>query len=101
MRVYIVRHGESRTNQNGLWTGWLDEPLTDKGREDARRAASILKNVRFDKVYSSDLQRAMETAKIATAENDCNCEPELNSLLREINVGEIAGKPLGDRKSVV
>lgn len=31
MKLYIVRHGESETNRKGLWTGWLDVALTDKG----------------------------------------------------------------------
>ncbi len=95
MRVYVLRHGESRTNQNGLWTGWLDEPLTEKGRADARKAAELLKNVRFDRVFASDLERAVETAKIVTSECGCDCEPEITSALREIDVGEIAGKPWG------
>ena len=58
MKLYIVRHGESETNRKGLWTGWLDVALTDKGIADAERVRDTLRGIKFDKVYSSDLQRA-------------------------------------------
>lgn len=91
MKVWMIRHGESETNRDGLWTGWLDAPLTEKGREDAASAAKLFANVQFDKVYSSDLLRARTTAEIAIP----GCTYETTPLLREINVGNIAGKPLG------
>ncbi len=89
MKVYVIRHGQSETNLKGLWTGWLDVNLTQKGREDAKCAGEYLKGVKFDKVFSSDLIRAVDTAKIATG-----CEPEKSMLLREVNIGNIADKPL-------
>lgn len=91
MKVWIIRHGESETNVNGLWTGWLDAPLTEKGRADALSAQRALAGVDFDKIYSSDLERARMTAEIAIP----GCEYEVTTLLREVNVGNIAGKPLG------
>ena len=65
MKLYIVRHGESETNRKGLWTGWLDVALTDKGIADAERVRDTLRGIKFDKVYSSDLQRARVTCEIA------------------------------------
>ena len=90
MRVYIVRHGESVNNLNKNWTGWTDVPLTEKGRDDARKAGEFLKGITFDKVYSSDLSRAMDTARIALP----GCVFETSPLFREVNVGEIGDKPL-------
>lgn len=90
MKVWIVRHGESETNRDGLWTGWLDVRLTEKGRMDAARAGEILAKTKFDKVYASDLCRAKSTAEIALP----GCKYEVTPMLREINVGNIAGKPL-------
>ena len=90
MLVFVVRHGESETNEKGLWTGWLDVNLTDKGKEDARKAGDFLKNFHFDYIYTSDLKRAKETAM--TAVPDCSFEE--TELLREINVGTISGKPI-------
>lgn len=90
MRVYVVRHGESETNYNKKWTGWIDAALTDKGKDDAKRAGNLLKTITFDKVFTSDLCRAIETATIAIPE----CRYETSALLREINVGTLAGTPL-------
>ena len=90
MKVYIVRHGESQNNKDGLWTGWFDAPLTEKGREDAAQAFELLSKTKFDKIYSSDLSRAKSTAEIAIP----GCFYETSELLREINVGELAGTPI-------
>lgn len=90
MRVYVVRHGESETNKIHYMTGWLDVSLTEKGREDALFARSVLEGVEFDKIYSSDLVRALQTAQIAIP----GCVCERTPLIREMNVGDIAGKPI-------
>lgn len=90
MKVYVIRHGQSETNLQHKWTGWADVTLTEKGKNDAKRAGEILKGVSFDKVFASDLSRAIDTAKNALP--DCN--PEISPLLREINVGTLAGNPL-------
>ncbi len=89
MRVYIIRHGESETNVKSLFTGWMDVNLTDLGKIQAKRAGELLKNIRFDKVYSSDLIRARETAENTLA----GCCYETSELLRETNVGDLSGKP--------
>ena len=90
MRVYVIRHGESETNLAQKWTGWLDVHLTGKGKEDARKAGAFLENISIDKVLASDLIRAVETAEIGLP----NCSYETTPLLREINVGTLASKPL-------
>lgn len=90
MKLYLVRHGESETNKSGSFTGWLDVALTEKGRGDAEEAARLIKEVNFDKVYSSDLKRALETARIALPGH----EYETTSLLREIRLGSLEGQPL-------
>ncbi len=91
MKLYLIRHGESETNRDGLWTGWLDVSLTDNGEKDALFARSVLSSVSIDKVYASDLCRAVRTAEIALP----GCRPAITSLLREIDVGSLTGKPLG------
>lgn len=91
MKVWMIRHGESETNQSGSWTGWLDAALTKRGREEAALVGQALSKVSFDKIYTSDLQRARMTAEIAIP----GCTYECTPMLREVNVGNIAGKPLG------
>lgn len=90
MKVFVVRHGESTNNLNKQWTGWADVDLTENGINDARLAGDFLKNFSFDKIYSSDLKRAVQTAQNAIPD----CKPETSPLLREINVGNISYKPL-------
>ena len=90
MKVYIIRHGESVNNVQHKWTGWMDVDLTEKGIEDAVRVRKILEGKVFDKVYASDLKRAIDTAKTALP----GYEIETNFLLREIDVGSLAGTPL-------
>jgi 2,3-bisphosphoglycerate-dependent phosphoglycerate mutase len=62
--LVLVRHGESQWNLENRFTGWTDIPLTDKGREEARRAGEKIRSIHFDKAYTSVLQRATETLDI-------------------------------------
>ena len=88
MKIYFIRHGQSMANVEGRHSGWTQTPLTDKGREDARRAGGLLQNIEFDKVFTSDLIRAMETQRLAKPE----AEAEVSKLIREINVGHLGGR---------
>ena len=62
--LVLVRHGESQWNLENRFTGWIDIPLTDKGREEAKRAGEKIKSIKFDKAYTSVLKRAVETLEI-------------------------------------
>ena len=57
-RVYIVRHGETDYNRQGIVQGQIDTPLNEAGVEQARLAADALEDTPFEVAYSSDLQRA-------------------------------------------
>ena len=62
--LILVRHGESAANGKGCFAGQLDIPLSERGREQAVRTAEyIAKTYSVDKIYSSDLSRAYDTAK--------------------------------------
>lgn len=60
----LVRHGQSEWNAKGLWTGFTNVSLNDKGREEAKMAANALKNIHFDLAFTSLLKRAKETYEI-------------------------------------
>lgn len=59
--LVLIRHGESVWNAKGLWTGLTDVPLTNKGREQGRQIAQIIKNIKFDLAFTSPLVRAKQT----------------------------------------
>ena len=87
-RVLLVRHGQSEWNAIGRWQGQADPPLSDLGRRQAREAARAIGAV--DAVWSSDLQRAAETAAIISA--DIGVGPVvLDPDLRERDAGEFSG----------
>lgn len=65
--IYFVRHGESEANVRKVFAGQRDNsPLTDEGRKQARNTAEeiVREGIMIDKIYSSPLSRAYETAKI-------------------------------------
>ncbi|MDO4753393.1 MAG: histidine phosphatase family protein [Bacillota bacterium] len=63
MNLYLIRHGESVANVERRISGKTDVALTEKGCDQAREVAEKLANIDFSAVYSSNLQRAMNTAK--------------------------------------
>lgn len=88
-RIIMVRHGQSESNVRKTFTGQLDAPLTDVGREQARRMAQYLDQYRIDKIYASSLDRAVETAQ-AIADRQ-NCPLEKCDAIREIYSGKWQG----------
>ncbi len=88
MRVYFIRHGQSQDNRDRKASGWSKSPLSELGHSQAASVEPLLKDIRFDKVFSSDLLRAMQTAQDAIP----GCNPILSDKLREISVGNISGK---------
>ena len=59
--MVLVRHGQSQWNLENRFTGWMDVPLSIKGRQEAISAGKKLKDMRFDTIYVSHLLRAIQT----------------------------------------
>jgi 2,3-bisphosphoglycerate-dependent phosphoglycerate mutase len=59
--MVLVRHGQSQWNLENRFTGWMDVPLSIKGRQEATSAGKKLKDMRFDTIYVSHLLRAIQT----------------------------------------
>lgn len=59
-RLYLLRHLKSRWNQENRFTGWVDIPLADEGREQAKEIAPKI-GLDIDAIYVSELIRAQET----------------------------------------
>jgi len=93
-KLYVVRHGESTLNKQGIVTGQLNPALTDKGRKQALETKSKLKNIAFYTVYTSDLDRSIETAEIICGKSIPKDHRLTN--LREQYLGSLQGRPLKD-----
>jgi 2,3-bisphosphoglycerate-dependent phosphoglycerate mutase len=85
----MIRHGESTWNEVHRIQGQLDPPLSDRGREQARRVATRLSGRRIAALYVSDLARARQTAEPIEAATGVRAEPMTE--LREIFLGEWEG----------
>jgi broad specificity phosphatase PhoE len=83
--LYIVRHGQTDWNAFGRIQGHAPIPLNSEGRAEARRAALWLRGRRISAFYTSDLRRAVETAKIISSSIRAGWAPEPR--LREANAG--------------
>ncbi|GAB6180746.1 alpha-ribazole phosphatase [Desulfotomaculum defluvii] len=88
-KLYLVRHGETEWNAIGKFQGHSDVPLSDLGRQQAKKLALRLGSTKIDAFYSSDLSRAMETAAIIAKEH--NSQVSYLPDLREINFGKWEG----------
>lgn len=89
LNIYLVRHGETAWNADGnRYCGRTDLSLTKKGITQAEALHAQLKNISLDAVYSSPLQRATQTAKIAAGSK----EVMVDDRLIEINFGNWEGK---------
>lgn len=88
--LYLVRHGRTRSNADGLLTGSTDVPLDGLGLRQAERiAARIAELDRVDALLSSPLSRALATARAIGAR--IGREPELVPDLVEISFGDLEG----------
>ncbi|MFF0222112.1 histidine phosphatase family protein [Streptomyces sp. NPDC004629] len=62
--LFLVRHGETEWSRSGRHTGWTDVPLTEHGRNEARRLVPLVRSQRIGAAFVSPLQRARETAEL-------------------------------------
>jgi 2,3-bisphosphoglycerate-dependent phosphoglycerate mutase len=85
LKLTLVRHGVTDWNLEGRWQGWSDTPLSKLGSEQAWRLRGRLEERHFDRVYSSDLVRALDTARLS------GFEPQADARLRELNFGVFEG----------
>ncbi len=85
--IYFVRHGQTEWNNIGRIQGHIDIELNKQGIEQALIVKEKLKDVKFDKVFSSPLTRAVQTAQII-----CDNEVVVDERLKERYNGELEGK---------
>lgn len=86
--LYLVRHGETEMNSKGVYYGWTDCALSQRGQRQAADLARDLANVSFDAVLASPLLRARQTAEMMRPEADL----VLDQRLKELNFGIWEGR---------
>lgn len=90
LKIILVRHGETEWNRiHRLQGGDSDTPLNEEGKLQAENLALRLKDENLEAVYSSPLQRALDTARSIAHYH--NLEVNIIPALKEIHVGELEG----------
>lgn len=89
MKVYFVRHGKTQANINHTYNGIIDEPLAQEGIIDLENKKDIYKNLDFDYIYCSPLQRCKQTFEILFENKKVD---EFRDDLVEMNFGDWAGE---------
>ena len=94
--IYIIRHGKTEMNRAGALQGRSDHPLNEEGIAQAEKAGKLFRTagITFDRVYSSPLIRAVQTAQLATA--DESPEIVIDDRLIEMEYGPYEGMTMED-----
>ena len=95
LRLLLLRHGESVWNEQGLFTGWIDVGLSERGEQEAIRAGELLaaRDLLPDVVHTSVLVRAIRTTQLALEAAGREWLPVFRSWrLNERHYGDLQGK---------
>jgi len=87
--VIFLRHGESTWNSENRFTGWTDVPLSAKGESEAKDAGLLLKDMMFDQIYTSALDRSIKTCQLLALPSDIPVSKEWR--LNERHYGALQG----------
>jgi len=93
-RVILLRHGQTDYNVDGRMQGHLDSNLTAEGHDQAAAAAPVLAELAPDRVISSDLRRAVDTAEVVAAA--CGLPVKFDARLRETHLGHWQGRTVAE-----
>ena len=74
-KLVLVRHGQSQWNLENRFTGWMDVPLSEKGRNEAISAGKKLKDFEFDTIFVSHMMRAIQTLHYILLESNSKKTP--------------------------
>lgn len=91
MKIYLTRHGQTDLNAQNLMQGRSDIPLNETGKAQARAAKEKLGDVKFDAVYSSPLDRAIDTAQTISGVD--RSEIIIDERIIETDFGKYEQKP--------
>ncbi len=98
MKLFCIRHGETQWNMEGRFQGRTDIPLNIKGRDQAVKVGKALASVRIDRVWSSELRRARQTAEEIAIHHDLDVLEEHG--ITEISHGLWEGKQAAEIEEI-
>lgn len=90
-RLILVRHGQTESNLRRYLQGQSDGLLTEVGKQQVEDLSCHLRDMQFDKIISSDLKRAKNTAEVIAKYHGITVEEKL--IVREWNCGDLDGLP--------
>lgn len=90
MELFLVRHGQTQENADGIVQGWLDTGLNATGREQIKEAAQSFSEKDIDIIFSSDLKRCIQTAEVFRSRFP-DVPYVVDARLRERNFGDAQG----------
>ncbi|ALE72762.1 Phosphoglycerate mutase family [Pseudonocardia sp. Ae168_Ps1] len=93
-RITLLRHGQTEYNAGGRMQGHLDTRLTDEGRAQAAAAAPLLAGIPFDRIVTSDLSRAHDTATAVAGATGLPLS--VDKRLRETHLGDWQGRTVAE-----
>lgn len=102
-KYFVIRHGEAENNTLEILNSSNNTiyHLTEKGKDQVKNSAKELKDIKFDYVFSSPIQRAVETANILKNEIGLSFDPIIDERIREIGSGDFEGKPVKEYYEVL
>ncbi|MBM6840482.1 histidine phosphatase family protein [[Clostridium] spiroforme] len=95
MKIYITRHSLTKWNEEKRLQGWKDSPLTLQGETDAKKLGVYMKQFHIDRIYSSPIERAYQTAIKAFPDDHVIKDDRL----KEMNFGDYEGLLISDLRN--
>lgn len=90
--LVLVRHGQSKWNMLNQFTGHVDVELSEQGEQEARKAATLLKDITLNRAHTSDLKRAQRTLELILEELSLSeIEVKKHEAIKERNYGDLNG----------
>lgn len=96
MKIYIVRHGQTIWNEEGRMQGSKNSSLTEKGIAEAKKLNSYIRDIKFDRIYTSPLGRTLETME--HVKGDLDIPISRVDELQEMDFGRFEGLVLDQLK---
>ena len=91
-QIYLIRHGETAWSLSGQHTSRTEIPLTERGEEEARSLTERLRDIKFNQIISSPMQRSRRTCELAGLAGVATIDPDLS----EWNYGDYEGRRSAD-----